>query len=486
METAGKRGGGARGMLLPALLGCSFAASFGQSMMNIALPEAADRFGVTLSIANWLIVGYMVVAATSIMLAPLLLKRFGLRRVFFVGVGALAVGSACALVAPNFPALLCGRLVQAVCTGLFFPMVTSAIMTNSPKGTLGSRLALNSAVIAVGLAVSPTVSGLVLTRFGWGALFVVPLVLALALLAFGFPLIHGGRSTARASIDVLSVVLGPLGLSALLYGLGEITHDPAPSIASLVAGAVVLGLFVWRQLALKDPLLNLRPLGHPRFAVGIVLVMVGMLTSFSMSILLPLYYEGALERTAFFAGLLLLGPVLVNAAFTFLGGRLFDKHGVWPLVPVGLVLVLVGQAGAFFSAEGLWAILVVASSAVVYAGAGFVVAPSKTAALGQLPPGLYPHGASINSTAVQLASALGSSLFVGVLSADVLRDTAAGAARAQAYASGFGHALAIAVGIAAVGLAIAFFYARAMRGRKKGEEEGGDAPRPSEAARDRQ
>ncbi|MFR1639702.1 MAG: MFS transporter, partial [Eggerthellaceae bacterium] len=233
----------------------------------------------------------------------------------------------------------------AVCTGRFFPRVTSAIMTNSPKGTLGSRLALNSAVIAVGLAASPTVSGLVLTCFGWGALFVVPLVLALALLAFGFPLIHSGRSTARASIDVLSVVLGPLGLSALLYGLGEITHDPAPSIASLVAGAVVLGLFVWRQLALKDPLLNLRPLGHPRFAVGIVLVMVGMLTSFSMSILLPLYYEGALERTAFFAGLLLLGPVLVNAAFTFLGGRLFDKHGVWPLVPVGLVLVLVGQAG---------------------------------------------------------------------------------------------------------------------------------------------
>ncbi len=191
--------------------------------------------------------------------------------------------------------------------------------------------------------------------------------------------------------------------------------------------------------------------------------MMGMLTSFSMSILLPLYYEGAVGYTAFSAGLLLLGPVLTNAVFTFLGGRLFDRYGIWPLVPLGLVLVLMGQAGVLFSAEGLMVVLVVLASALVYAGVGFVVAPSKTAALGQLPPDLYPHGASINSTAVQIASALGSSLFVGVLSADVLRSTAAGVAKIQAYIAGFTYTLVIAVGIAAVGLVLAIVYAHALR-----------------------
>ena len=58
--------------MLPVLLACSFTASFGQSMMNVALPELAERFGITLSIENWVIVGYMVVAATAIMLALLL------------------------------------------------------------------------------------------------------------------------------------------------------------------------------------------------------------------------------------------------------------------------------------------------------------------------------------------------------------------------------------------------------------------------------
>lgn len=452
--------------MLPALLACSFAGSFSQSMMNVALPEVARRFDVTLSVANWLIVGYMVVAATSIMLSAFLLGRLGLRRVFFVGVGALAIGSGAALLSPDFPTLFGSRLIQAIGTGLFFPMVTSAIMTNSPRRTLGTRLALNSGVIAIGLAVSPTVSGLALTYFGWSALFIVPLALALALLVVGAFLIRGGASPGHASADVLSVILGLTGLSALMFGLGEITHDVLPSVVALAGGAVLLALFAWRQFSASEPLLNLHPLAHPRFAAGIVLVMVGMLTSYSMSILLPLYYEGALGRTAFVSGLLLLGPVLVNAVFTFFGGRLYDKFGAWPLIPAGLVLVLIGQTGAFFSAQGFAAALVVLCSAAVYAGVGFVVAPSKTTALGQLPSNLYPHGASINSTAVQIASALGSSLFVGVLSADVLRDTVAGAAKAQAYASGFAHTLAIAIGIAAAGLVLAFFYARAMRRRE--------------------
>lgn len=462
MGNAKKRSGSVASML-PVLLACSFTASFGQSMMNVALPELAERFGVTLSIANWVIVGYMVVAATAIMLSAFMLRRLGLRRVFFVGAGALALGSACALLSQDLPMLFASRLVQAVGTGLFFPSVTSVIMTNSPAAVRGTRLALNSGVIAVGLAISPTASGFALTQFGWRAMFVVSLAMSVALLAVGFFRIHGGPSTKRVPIDALSVMLGPLGLAAFLYGLGEVTRDLAPSLAALAVGAVLLALFAWRQFALESPLLDLHPLVHPRFAVGILLVMVGMLTSFSMSILLPLYYEGALGYTAFFAGLLLLGPVLVNAAFTFLGGRVFDRHGAWPLIPAGLVLVLVGQATAFFSAESMIAILIVLSSAAVYAGAGFVVAPSKTAALGTLPPATYSAGASINSTAVQIASAIGSSLFVGVLSADVLRDTAAGAAKASAYAAAFEHTLSIAVVIAAAGLLVAFFYARAMR-----------------------
>lgn len=60
-----------------------------------------------------------------------------------------------------------------------------------------------------------------------------------------------------------------------------------------------------------------------------------------------------------------------------------------------------------------------------------------------------------------------------MLSADVLRDAAAGVAKAQAYATGFSHTLTMAVGIAAVGLALAILYERAVRERGKGSADGG-------------
>ena len=226
---------------LPLLLACSFAASFAQSMMNIALPQVADEFGVTLSTANWLVTGYMVVAATSIALAAFLLRRLGLRTVFLVGCGALALGSGLALLAPDFWVLLAGRLVQAVCTGLFYPAVTSFIMANSDPARRGTHLAMNSGTVAAGLAVSPVASGLVLTGLGRHALFALPLALAVLLLAVGFFRLHEVGSRGAGAVDPLSVVLGLVGLGALVYGLGEVFRDPLPSLAVLAAGVAVLG-----------------------------------------------------------------------------------------------------------------------------------------------------------------------------------------------------------------------------------------------------
>ena len=120
------------------------------------------------------------------------------------------------------------------------------------------------------------------------------------------------------------------------------------------------------------------------------------------------------------------------------------------------------RACAFFG-ETMQTGLVVAFCAVAYAGLGFATTPAKTTALDQLPPELYSHGAAINSTFVQIGSAIGPSLFVGVLSSDVLRGTAAGLSRADAYAAGFSHTLAIAIGIAAVGLVAAILFAYALR-----------------------
>lgn len=71
---------------------------------------------------------------------------------------------------------MAARLVQAVATGLYFPVVNEALLNLSPKNGAGRLLAVNSGIIGIGLAVAPIVAGLVITYWGLRVLFAIPTV----------------------------------------------------------------------------------------------------------------------------------------------------------------------------------------------------------------------------------------------------------------------------------------------------------------------
>lgn len=452
--------------MMAMMLASNLLASFNQSLMNIALDQVATDFHVSLSLANWMVLGFTIVAATVITMAASLLKRFGIRKVMMFGYTASLVGSLLGFFAVNFPMMLVARLVQALTVGLFFPVVTSVILTISPTGKKGAMLAINSGVIGVGMAFAPMLAGLMLTYFGLKSLFLIPTVLSMALLALGFFFLRDIYPREDRTIDALSVALSFVGLGAVIYGLNEISRNPLPSALVMVAGVAVVALFAWRQFRIKTPLLNLSPFKHPRFVCGEVLMMLGYMGSIYMSLLVPLYLEGTAGYSAFIAGCLMALPILCYAVSCFVGGRIEDKHGVWPLVPAGFLLILVGFIGMEVTSSALLAVAMMVCVAVAYMGVGLVFPTLKAVDLGELPKEIYAHGSSIHSTLVQIAGSIGSALFVGVMSADADRLMAAGATKAQAYAVGFSHTLYIDLGILAVAFAASIVFARIMRKKR--------------------
>ena len=229
--------------MMALMLGSNLLASFNQSLMNIALDATAAQFHISLSQANWLVLGFTIVAATVITMAASLLKRFGIRKVMMFGYAASLVGSLLGMVAWNFPAMLAARLIQALTVGLFFPVVTSVILTLAPRGKSATLLAVNSGAIGVGLAFAPLLSGLVLTYLGLRALFAIPLAMSAILLLLGFFFLHDIYAREDQPIDIVSVVLSFAGLAAFIFGLNEVTRTALPSVLCMVAGAAGLGLF---------------------------------------------------------------------------------------------------------------------------------------------------------------------------------------------------------------------------------------------------
>lgn len=451
-------------LLLLVLYGAAFLAGFNENLVNMALVSIMADYGVDSVTAQWLVTGYMIVATVVVMCMAFLYRRFRLRTLFFAASALSFAGSAMGLVANGFEMLFAARLVQAVGTGIFIPLMMNTIVTVTPKNKLGTYLSIGGCTITFGPALAPVVCGALVTTFGWHSIFVVPMVAMAILFGLGLRFVKN-LETSEAHLDVLSVVLAAVLLTALSLGLVQLTIDVPLALGSLAASALLSVAFVVRQLRCSYPLIDLEPLRNRAFWPALLLATVSMISMFSMSVLLPLYFEGAAGMTALSAGLVILVPVLANAGTTLLGGRIMDKRGEWPLLPLGFGAIALGFIALALAGPTLSIPVVFAAALLMYVAVGFVFSPSQTAGLRTLPPQQNPFGVALMTTVVQIAACVGPSLYIGIMSTGQIAAVAQGASASQAAAEGFSLAMLVASGVAAAGFVLSFLYARAARKR---------------------
>ena len=455
-------------LLLSVLYGSAFLAGFNENLVNMALMSIMADYGVDSVTVQWLVTGYMIVATVVVTCMAFLYRRFHLRTLFFSAAALSIVGSAIGLVSGSFEMLLAARLVQAVGTGIFIPLMMNTILVVTPKNKLGSFMSIGGCMITFGPAFAPVVCGALVTAFGWHSIFVVPIV-AMAVLSVMGALFVKNLETSEAHLDVPSVALSAIVLTALSFGLAQLTLDGVVAAASLLVAVLFGVVFVVRQLRCAHPLIDLEPVKNRAFWPALALATVAMMSMFSMSVLLPLYFEGAAGMTAFAAGLVILVPVLANAGATLVGGRIMDKRGEWPLLPIGFAGIAVGFVALAVAGPTLSIPVVFAATLVMYVAVGFIFSPSQTAGLRALPPRQNPFGVALMTTFVQIAACIGPSLYIGIMSSGQAGAMAQGASGAQATADGFSLAMTVAAAIAAVGFVMAFAYARAARKRAAGQ-----------------
>ena len=453
------------GPLLAVFYGCGFLAGFNENLVNMALVAIMGDFSIDAVAAQWLVTGYMIAVTVVVTCMAYLYRRLSMRTLFFAAAALSIAGSAGGFLAPNFLLLLVARLVQAVGTGVFIPLMMNVIVDRVPHGRLGTYLAIGSAMITIGPATAPIVTGFMVSDLGWRSVFLVPLAAAVALTVAGIFVVRGGREPERARFDLPSALLTAAGVTLLCVGLSEVTLRPAVGAAALIGAALALGWFARRQEHLARPLVSMEPLHHGMFWPAALLVMVTMMTYFSLSVMAPLYFEEAAGLAASMAGVLMVAPVLANAAASVLSGRALDRWGEWPLLPAGLAIAVAGLGITI--AGALAGSVVVATAGIFfgYLGTGMVLSPAQTAGLRRLPDELDSHGVTLMSMAVQLSACLGPAAYIGIMSSATAAASAAGAPAAQASAEGFAGAMIAALVVATAGLVAAVFYARFTRRR---------------------
>ena len=320
------------GLYLGAFLGM-----LSETSMNIALPALCDEFGITTGTAQWMVVGYMLAIGIVLPCVGLLLKWVKAKTLVIVALCCFLVGAVVSAASPVFALVLAGRILQGVGPGIVLPSVYAALMRVFPPAQIGAANGVAGLVVMFAPVIGPTLAGLLIGMFSWRAIFALFAVVAVAAIACTAAFFVTPIETTRPRIDVTSVVASVIGFGCLVAGVSLVSDMGASGvvIGLLVVGVLVLAFYVWRQLHLESPLLDLKILGLRSFTVPALMVTCSFACTLAIMYIAPQELQRGLGFDATTAGLLMLAGGVVNAICSFGAGRLFDRFGAVPLVRLG-------------------------------------------------------------------------------------------------------------------------------------------------------
>lgn len=405
--------------MMAILLSGAFLAVLSATLLTSALPTIMEDFAVSSTTVQWLTSGYALTEAVVIPLSAFLMGRISTRRLFIGGLSLFGCGSLVAALAPTFPVLLAGRVMQAAATGFVMPMVFSVVLLIIPREKRGSAMGIVGLIIGFAPTIGPSLSGVLVDTMGWRAIFGIVALLAIFIMVLAAKELKPYGEFHRTKFDAPSVLLSTLGLVSLLYGLSSFSsaEDRLTTATLVVAGIVLVGLYAHRQLHLDEPMLRIDILKVPQYRTVVVVIALLQAALIGMETIMPLYIQGVLNQSATISGLTLLPGAVIGAFTGLLSGRLFDKCGVRVPVLAGASIIALGLAGFVSFRADSPIVFVSIMYAVMSVGIQFTMTPVNTWGVNSLPNETIQHAQSTSNTINQVAGSFGTALLVSIAAA---------------------------------------------------------------------
>ncbi|MGV9907201.1 MFS transporter [Streptomyces sp. NPDC003388] len=428
------------------------------SVVAIANPEIGRRLHASTAELQWVTNSYLLALAATLILGGKLGDRFGRRAFYLVGVAGFALASVAIGLSGSITGVVAFRALQGVFGGLLMPNTLGLLRAVFPPRRFAMAVGIWAMVSAVSTALGPIVGGLLVEHVNWQSVFYINLpigVLACAFSAFVLP--RSKNSTGHHRFDVTGVVLLALGLIAVVFGVvkGETWGwTSAGTWGAVLAGALVLAVFVRVETRTEHPLLPMRLFRSRPLAVGAVATALNFFVMLGGIFFIMLYLQNVRGLTPVQAGVHTLPLSLASLVASPLGAALTQRFGARLCMPLGMLLQAAACLGMLtWSGDSAYATMWPPFVALGL-GVGMVMSASSDAIVGNAPVRDAGVAGGLQATTLQIGGALGTSVLVSVISARVgatLRTELAGAGVPQALAGKLAGAEdAVAMGVAPV------------------------------------
>lgn len=426
------------GLTLALLAFAQFIVAIDYNIVWIAIPDITRELGFSATSSQWIVSAYSVVFGGLLLLGGRAADRLGARRVFMVGLALYGVSSLVGGLAREPGVLVAARAVQGVGGALLGPAILKLLNTSFAEGRERNRaLSVWGAVASAGLATGAVLGGVLTSKLGWESVFYVNAVLAVpAVLAAPRLLPRAAdrptadAGTGAAGFDLPGAFLATVGVTLVVFGLvrgPEEGWGTAQGAGALVAGVVLIGLFLVVESRTRDPLVPLRLFGNRSLAVAMGVGFVYFAAGGAEYYLLTTYLQNVLGFSALEAGFAFLP---LGIASVVGGGNvaapILNRLGVRAALFAGLMVLAAGMAliAIGMGADGSYA-QVVPGIVVFGLGVGMGWTALFAAAASGVQAAEQGVASAVATTAQQIGAAVGLAALVAVANHGLGGDPAA-------------------------------------------------------------
>jgi EmrB/QacA subfamily drug resistance transporter len=403
------------------------------TVVNIALPNIIDDYGITLSVASWIINAFVLTLAILLVTFGKIADMLGRLKVFLLGLIIFTISSFLCGIAPNVEMLIVSRVFQGIGGSMIIPTSMMLVRTAVPPEKTGMAMGVWGAIGALAVAIGPSLGGVMTEYINWRWIFYinVPIVIGtFPFIIFAFK----GHKDVRAPfrLDMAGIVALSVSLYFLTYAIlkGEDLGWTSKTIYLYFGiSAVVALLFIMIERKVKYPLVDFTIFQNRHYLGGVLSNILGGILLMGTLVLLPIYFtqvkgydtlEASFLITPLSAVMLVVAPAI---------GKLIDRVGYFIPMTLGYLFTITAYTLLYNLSVNTEIGYLIFIMSILGTGLGIIMVTSVAVSTASVSEHHVSLGSGIFATSRNIGGAIGVALFVSLTlsflnsySTDVIKD----------------------------------------------------------------
>lgn len=316
------------------------------SAVNIVLPTLVKTLNTTFATIQWVVLSYLLVITALVLGAARLGDMFGKKQLYLGGLIVFTISSVLCGLSPGVHWLIGFRALQGL-GAVFISALGAAIVTEVfPDSERGRALGIIGAVVSLGVALGPTVGGLLINIAGWRTIFWVNLpigIIATFMIIRFVPASVG--SGVKQRFDTLGALIMTATLTCFALGMTDGQNQgftSSTTLTLLATAALGLAFFLALEARIKYPMLDLSIFRNLQFSLSLLTGFLVFVVIAGIIFIIPFFLEWVKQYTTQQVGLLLAVSPILGGIIAPISGSLSDRFGSRVISLTGLVLMAIG------------------------------------------------------------------------------------------------------------------------------------------------